>query len=83
MDNEYDFMKILFVVMVIVDFIGIIVFIILGYMVSRRMLKFIDYIIEIVENISINNLKEWIDIKGLNDEFKRFVSIFNNMIDRF
>lgn len=82
MDNEYDFMKILFAVMAIADFIGIIVSIILGYMVSRRMLKPIDYIIETAENISINNLKERIDIKGPNDELKRLASTFNNMIDR-
>lgn len=82
MDNEYDFMKILFAVMAIADFIGIIVSIILGYMVSRRMLKPIDYIIETAENISINNLKERINIKGPNDELKRLASTFNNMIDR-
>ncbi|AGX43858.1 sensor histidine kinase [Clostridium saccharobutylicum] len=82
MGNEYDFMKILFAVMAIADFIGIIVSIILGYMVSKRMLKPIDNIIETAENISINNLKERIDIKGPNDELKRLASTFNNMIDR-
>ncbi len=71
MDNEYDFMKILFIFMAIADFIGIIASIILGYMVSKRMLKPIDYITKTAENISINNLKERIDVNGSDDELKR------------
>ncbi len=82
MHNEYDFMKILFEVMAAADFIGIIASIILGYMVSKRMLKPIDYITKTAENISINNLKERIEIKGPDDELKRLASTFNNMIDR-
>ena len=36
MDNEYDFMKILFVFMAIADFIGIIASIILGHSISKN-----------------------------------------------
>jgi len=82
MHNEYDFMKILFGVMAVADFIGIIASIILGYIVSKRMLKPIDYITKTAENISINNLKERIDVKGSDDELKRLASTFNKMIDR-
>lgn len=82
MHYEYDFMKILFVVMAIADFIGVIASIILGYMVSKRMLKPIDYITKTAENISINNLKERIEVKGPDDELKRLSNTFNNMIDR-
>lgn len=82
MHNEYDFMKILFVVMAIADFIGIIASIILGYMVSKRMLKPIDDITKTAENISINNLKERIEAKGPDDELNRLIKTFNKMIDR-
>ncbi|SFD23733.1 sensor histidine kinase [Clostridium uliginosum] len=82
MHNEYSFMKILFGVMAISDFIGIIVSIILGYIVSKRMLKPIDYITKTAENISINNLKERIEVKGPDDELKRLANTFNKMIDR-
>lgn len=82
MHNEYDFMKILFVVMAVADFIGIIASIILGYIVSKRMLKPIDDITKTAENISINNLKERIEIKGPDDELNRLIKTFNKMIDR-
>jgi len=82
MDNEYYFMEILFGVMAIADFIGMIASIILGYMVSKRMLKPIDYITKTAENISINNLKERIEVNDSDDELNRLVNTFNNMIDR-
>ncbi|APH17261.1 HAMP domain protein [Clostridium sporogenes] len=82
MRNEYDFMKILFGTMAVADFIGIIASIIIGYMVSKRMLKPIDYITKTAENISINNLKERIEVKGPEDELKRLANTFNKMIDR-
>lgn len=82
MHNEYVFMKILFGTMAIADFIGIIASIIIGYMVSKRMLKPIDYITKTAENISINNLKERIEVKGPEDELKRLANTFNKMIDR-
>lgn len=82
MHNEYYFLKILFVVMAIADSIGIIASIIVGYMVSKRMLKPIDYITRTAENISINNLKERIEVSGPDDELKRLGNTFNNMIDR-
>ncbi len=82
MDKEYDFMKVLFGLMAIADFIGIILSIFIGYFMSKRMLKPIDNITKIAENISINNLKERIDIKGPEDELKRLGSTFNTMINR-
>jgi len=82
MDNEYDFMKILFALMAIADFIGIIASIILGYSISKKMLVPIDYITKAADNISINNLKERIEVTGPDDELKRLGNTFNKMIDR-
>ncbi|MFU0824031.1 MAG: Signal transduction histidine-protein kinase ArlS [Clostridium sp.] len=82
MDNEYDFMKILFVLMAIADFIGVIASIIIGYIISKKMLRPINYITKTAESISINNLKERIAVKGPEDELKRLGNTFNKMIDR-
>ena len=82
MHNEYDFMKILFIFMAISDFIGIIVSIILGYIISRKMLRPIDDITKAADNIGINNLKERIEVTGPDDELKRLGNTFNKMIDR-
>ncbi|MGH4137418.1 ATP-binding protein [Clostridium sp.] len=82
MDNEYDFMKILFALMAISDFIGVIASIILGYSISKKMLEPIDYITKAADNISINNLKERIEVIGPDDELKRLGNTFNKMIDR-
>ncbi|WP_297421709.1 ATP-binding protein [Clostridium sp.] len=82
MESEYNFMKIAFVLMAAADSIGIIASIIVGYIVSKKMLKPIDYITKTANNISINNLKERIDITGADDELKRLADTFNKMIDR-
>ncbi|GCD11457.1 sensor histidine kinase [Clostridium tagluense] len=82
MENEYDFMKILFALMAIADFIGIIASIILGYSISKKMLEPIDYITKAADNISINNLRERIEVTGPDDELKRLGNTFNKMIDR-
>ncbi|MDP4088014.1 MAG: ATP-binding protein [Bacillota bacterium] len=82
LDTEYDFMMILFAFMAGADLLGVIVSIILGYMVSKRMLRPIDNITKTAEKITINNLKERIDVRGPEDELKRLGNTFNNMIDR-
>lgn len=83
MSNEYDFLRILFFVMAIADFIGIGASVILGYIVSKKMLKPIDDITETAESISINNFKERIEVStGPDDELKRLGNTFNKMIDR-
>lgn len=82
MENEYDFMKVLLIFMAGADLIGVIASIVLGYMVSKRLLKPIDYITRAAENISINNLKERIEVKGPEDELSRLSNTFNKMINR-
>jgi len=82
MDNEYDFMNILFAFMAVADFIGMIASIIFGYIIIKKMLKPIDQITIAADNISINNLKERIEVTGPDDELKRLGNTFNKMIDR-
>lgn len=82
MNSEYDFLKILFILMVIADAIGILLSIGTGYVLSKRMLKPIDNITKTAQSISINNLKTRIDVKGPDDELSRLAITFNDMIDR-
>ncbi|WP_446897002.1 HAMP domain-containing sensor histidine kinase [Clostridium sp. LBM24168] len=82
MDNEYDFLKILFFFMAAADLFGIILSILLGYIISKRMLNPIDNITKTADDISINNLRERIDIRGPNDELRRLAATLNSMIDR-
>ena len=82
MHDEYHFLEILFIIMAIADFIGIIVSIILGYIISKKMLRPIDNITKAADNISIKNLKERIEVIGPDDELKRLGDTFNIMIDR-
>lgn len=82
MDNEYDFLKILFFFMAAADLFGIALSILLGYIISKKMLNPIDNITKTADEISINNLKERINIQGPNDELKRLATTLNNMIDR-
>lgn len=82
MYSEYYLLKVLFVILAITDFIGMIVSILLGYIVSKKMLKPIDNITKTAENISINNLQGRIEVNGTDDELNRLGKTFNNMIDR-
>jgi Signal transduction histidine kinase len=82
MDNEYDFLKILFILMAAADAIGILLSIGTGFILSKRMLKPIDNITKTAQSISINNLKNRIDVKGPDDELKSLADTFNDMIDR-
>ena len=81
MRSEYVFMEILFLFMAAADFVGIISSVIVGYIISKRLLRPIDNITKAAENISINNLKERIEITGPDDELKRLGDTFNKMID--
>lgn len=82
MDNEYDFLNILFILMAAADAIGILLSIGTGFILSKRMLKPIDNITKTAQSISINNLKTRIEVKGPDDELNRLTKTFNNMIDR-
>ncbi|NLU06915.1 MAG: HAMP domain-containing histidine kinase [Clostridiales bacterium] len=82
MDNEYNFLKILLFFMAVADLAGIALSILLGYIISKKMLRPIDNITKTADEISINNLKERINMQGPNDELKRLANTLNNMIDR-
>ncbi|GFP78188.1 HAMP domain-containing sensor histidine kinase [Clostridium fungisolvens] len=82
LESEYSFIKILFVFLAIADFIGMVASIVVGYIISKKMLNPIDNITRTAENISVNNLKERIEVNDADDELKRLAGTLNNMIDR-
>jgi len=80
--RDYDFIKVLFILMLISDLIGVLFSIFIGFIVSKKMLTPIDNITTTAQSISINNLQQRIEITGPDDELKRLASTFNDMIDR-
>lgn len=82
MDNEYNFIKTLFTVLAFADAVGIFVSIFIGFMITKRVLQPIDYIIKKVKSISTTDLNTRLYIKGPEDEFTRLAQTFNEMLDR-
>lgn len=82
MENEYMFLKVLFMLMACADAVGIAISLFAGYLISRRMLLPIDRITKAAQSISINNLSRRIEVSQADDELARLAGTFNEMIDR-
>ncbi|WP_094545574.1 sensor histidine kinase [Petroclostridium xylanilyticum] len=82
MENEYGFMKILFVLMAIADAIGMMISVLIGFIISKKVLKPIDNITTTAQSISIHDLNKRIEVIGPDDELTRLARTFNEMIDR-
>ena len=82
MENEYMFLKVLFVLMACADTVGIAISLLAGYLISRRMLLPIDRITKAAQSISINNLNRRIEVSQAEDELSRLAETFNEMIGR-
>jgi heavy metal sensor kinase len=82
MEQEYLFLKVLFLLMAGADAAGIVLSLLAGYFVSRRMLFPIDRITKAAQSISINNLSRRIEASQADDELSRLAGTFNEMIDR-
>lgn len=82
MKKEYTFIDLLFILMAAADFVGILLSIVAGYLISRRILKPIDKITTAAKNISVTDLNSRLDTGGADDELTRLAVTFNDMIDR-
>lgn len=82
MEKEYAFIKILFIIMAGADFIGIIISVLVGLIISRRILNPIDRITKAAKNISISDLNSRIEVGETDDELARLAATFNEMIER-
>jgi two-component system, OmpR family, sensor histidine kinase ArlS len=82
MEKEYAFIKLLFVLLAVADFIGVIISVLAGYIISRRILKPIDRITNTAKEISISDFNSRIDVGEADDELTRLAVTFNDMIER-
>ncbi|MDF2545260.1 MAG: hypothetical protein K0R93_158 [Anaerosolibacter sp.] len=78
-DNAY--IQILGLVLLAVNGIGIVMILIIGSSISRRMLKPIETMTETVKNINIYDLNRRLDVRGSQDELKELAETFNEMFD--
>ena len=82
MEKDYAFIKLLLVLMAISDFLGIVISVLAGFIISRKMLKPIDKITKTAKEISISDLSGRIDVGDADDELARLAITFNEMIQR-
>ena len=82
MEHEYRFLKLLFIMMAVSNAIGIIIALISGTFVSKRMLKPIDKITKAAQSISVRDLNKRIEVTSSDDELSRLAMTFNEMIER-
>lgn len=80
--EERHFIELLSGFMAIADLIGILLSVLAGYIISRRMLNPIDKITRAAQSISISDLKSRIDVGKADDEITRLELTFNEMIGR-
>ncbi|TDX53166.1 sensor histidine kinase [Orenia marismortui] len=77
-----DIFNILMLVLIATNILGIIVSIIVGNYISKKILRPIGQITDTAKKITINHLDDRIDSEGPQDELRELATTFNNMIDR-
>ena len=79
---ENTLLIILFIILVASGIIGIIVIIVLGFKLSKKMLQPIGEMTETVKAITLQNLDTRLDVGGAYDELRDLAVTFNEMFDR-
>lgn len=77
-----DIFNILMLVLIATNILGVLVSIIVGNYISKKILKPIGQITDAAQKITINDLDERIVSEGPSDELRELATTFNNMIDR-
>ncbi len=72
----------IFIVLLVVNIIGLIIIIVIGFKLSRRMLRPIKDMTERVNAITVENLDTRLDIGGAYDELRDLAVTFNEMFDK-
>ncbi|SHH92185.1 sensor histidine kinase [Clostridium grantii] len=80
MDNEREFIVVLFWILIIINIVAFGVSIILGFLMSKKALQPIEKITNQAKEISVSDLTKRINIDGPDDELKRLADTFNTMI---
>lgn len=80
--HEYDIMRNFIIIFVVVNFIAFIVAYYASKFIANKILKPIRNITETAENISINDLQQRIEVPEADDEIRKLIVTFNDMITR-
>lgn len=80
MEDESDFIQLLFWILLVLNVISFLVSIALGFIMSKRALYPIEKIVNQAKTISGSDLTKRIKIEGPDDELKRLAETFNEMI---
>jgi len=80
--SQYGFLGILFIILLVIDIIGIIMSIVIGFRQSKKMLSPIKDMTERVKAINVQNLDTRLDINGAYDELRDLAVTFNEMFDK-
>lgn len=76
------FKDVLIVLLIIFDMAAILICISLGTKASRELVRPIDEMTQIVNQISAKDMNRRLDVKGMHDELKELAMTFNEMLDR-
>ena len=79
---EDDYTGLILSVLSTVNIVIIIVTLVIGWRMSRKMLLPIKHMTDTVKKISVQNLDKRLDVGGSHDELKDLAQTFNEMIDR-
>lgn len=82
MDRDYGFIRILMLLMLAANILGIALSLIAGFLTSKKLLSPIDRITNAVQEIDIGDLNMHVEEGQANDELSRLANTFNKMIDR-
>ncbi|MBI9012780.1 MAG: HAMP domain-containing protein [Clostridiales bacterium] len=76
------FKDVLIVLLIIFDMAAVLICISLGTKASRELVRPIDEMTQIVNQISAKDMNRRLDVKGMHDELKELAMTFNEMLDR-
>ncbi|AEM74658.1 sensor histidine kinase [Caldicellulosiruptor acetigenus] len=82
MNREYSFLKLLFIVLLVADAIGMITSVITGFSISQKILKPIKEITNTAKRITATDLNVKINVGEVDDELSNLAKTFNEMIER-
>ena len=82
MHTEYHFIKLLFAFMAFADLLGVVLAVLTGSLLSKRVLKPIDVLTNTARKISGSDLSQRVNVGPADDELSRLAVTFNEMIER-
>lgn len=82
MKTTSDFLGVMYQSLLGINIVGILISILSGIYLTKRILRPIEAISRTARNISINDLSQRIDTSGPSDELKELAKTINSMVDR-